>query len=124
MCCGVVLILFGWFLSVSFLHALVFIRKTFCDLLKYVTLQKPLYLLNRISLPKKDSETCKQSSRNFLVYSLKRMMFSGCERCGREPILEVGHFERGISATSKIRTPVQHHRPLFVVHQQNVFISR
>ena len=32
MCCGVVPILFGWFLSVSSLHVLVFIRKIFCDL--------------------------------------------------------------------------------------------
>ena len=29
--CGVVLILFGWFLRVSFLHVLVFLQKTFCD---------------------------------------------------------------------------------------------
>ena len=29
--CGVVPILFGWFLRVPSLHALVFIRKTFCD---------------------------------------------------------------------------------------------
>ena len=28
--CGVVLILFGWFLRVSFLHVLVFLQKTFC----------------------------------------------------------------------------------------------
>ena len=32
MCCGVVPILFGWFLSVPSLHALVFLWKTFCDL--------------------------------------------------------------------------------------------
>ena len=32
MCCGVVPILFGCFLSVPSLHALVFIQKTFCDL--------------------------------------------------------------------------------------------
>ena len=32
MCCGVVPILFGWFLRVPSLHALVFIWKTFCDL--------------------------------------------------------------------------------------------
>ena len=32
MCCGVVPILFGWFLRVPSLHVLVFIRKTFCDL--------------------------------------------------------------------------------------------
>ena len=32
MCCGIVPILFGWFLRVPSLHALVFIRKTFCDL--------------------------------------------------------------------------------------------
>ena len=32
MCCGVVPILFGWFFRVPSLHALVFIRKTFCDL--------------------------------------------------------------------------------------------
>ena len=32
MCCGVIPILFGWFLRVPSLHALVFIRKTFCDL--------------------------------------------------------------------------------------------
>ena len=29
MCCGVVPILFGWFLRVPSLHALVFIQKTF-----------------------------------------------------------------------------------------------
>ena len=29
MCCGVVLILFGWFLRVSSLYVLVFIRKPF-----------------------------------------------------------------------------------------------
>ena len=29
MCCSVVPILFGWFLRVAFLHAHVFIRKTF-----------------------------------------------------------------------------------------------
>ena len=33
MCCGVVPILFGWFLSVPSLHALVFLWKTFLDLL-------------------------------------------------------------------------------------------
>ena len=33
MCCGVVPILFGWFLSVSSLHALVFIQKTFWGLI-------------------------------------------------------------------------------------------
>ena len=32
MCCGVVRILFGWFLRVPSLHALVFLWKTFCDL--------------------------------------------------------------------------------------------
>ena len=32
MCCGVVPILFGWFLSVPSLHALVFLWKTFLDL--------------------------------------------------------------------------------------------
>ena len=32
MCCGVVPILFGWFLRVPSVHALVFTRKTFCDL--------------------------------------------------------------------------------------------
>ena len=32
MCCGVIPILFGWFSRVPSLHALVFIRKTFCDL--------------------------------------------------------------------------------------------
>ena len=32
MCCGVVPILFGWFLSFPSLHALVFLWKTFCDL--------------------------------------------------------------------------------------------
>ena len=32
MCCGVVPILFGWFLRVPSLHVLVFIWKTFCDL--------------------------------------------------------------------------------------------
>ena len=31
MCCGVVHILFGWFLMVPSLHALVFSWKTFCD---------------------------------------------------------------------------------------------
>ena len=32
MCCGVVRILFGWFLRVPSLHALVFLWETFCDL--------------------------------------------------------------------------------------------
>ena len=32
MCCGVVPILFGWFLRVPSLHMLVFIKKTFFDL--------------------------------------------------------------------------------------------
>ena len=32
MYCGVVPTLFGWFLKDPFLHALVFIQKTFCDL--------------------------------------------------------------------------------------------
>ena len=32
MCCGVVRILFGWFLRVPSLHALVFFWKMFCDL--------------------------------------------------------------------------------------------
>ena len=36
MCCGVVPILFGWFLRVPSLDALVFIRKTFCDLYIYI----------------------------------------------------------------------------------------
>ena len=35
-CCGVIPILFGWFLSVPSLHALVFVQKTFCDSLLYV----------------------------------------------------------------------------------------
>ena len=39
MCCGVVPILFGWFLRVPSLHALVFIRKTFLDL--YYTIREP-----------------------------------------------------------------------------------
>ena len=33
MCCGVVPILFGWFLSVPSLHVLVFLWKTFLDFL-------------------------------------------------------------------------------------------
>ena len=36
MCCGVVPILFGWFLRVPSLHALVFIRKTFLFLLLFL----------------------------------------------------------------------------------------
>ena len=32
MCCGIVPILFSWFLSVPSLHALVFLWKTFLDL--------------------------------------------------------------------------------------------
>ena len=32
MCCGVIPILFGWFLSIPSLHALVFLWKTFLDL--------------------------------------------------------------------------------------------
>ena len=31
MCCGVICILFGWFLRVPSLHALAFFWKTFCD---------------------------------------------------------------------------------------------
>ena len=31
MCCGVVPILFGWFLSIPSLHVLVFLWKTFLD---------------------------------------------------------------------------------------------
>ena len=38
MCCGVIPILFGWFLSVSSLHVLVFIWKTFCDFCVHVYL--------------------------------------------------------------------------------------
>ena len=36
MCCGVVPILFGWFLSVSSLHVLFSFGKLFCDLLYLV----------------------------------------------------------------------------------------
>ena len=40
--CGVVPILFGWFLRVPSLHVLVFIQKTFCDLYNNGPLQRYL----------------------------------------------------------------------------------
>ena len=39
MCCGVVPILFGWFLSVPSLHALVFLWKNFLDLFVLIFLE-------------------------------------------------------------------------------------
>ena len=42
MCCGVVPILFGWFLSVPSLHVLVFLWKTFLDLFVIIIVAKIL----------------------------------------------------------------------------------
>ena len=62
MCCGVVPILFGWFLSVPSLHALLFLWKTFCDLFVLFFLELFLEMVRREVGKGEDAHSVKYES--------------------------------------------------------------
>ena len=66
MCCGVVPILFGWFLSVPSLHVLVFLWKTFLDLYYYSGL---------------DAHDCECRNGEHLGMSMNKAVVDSCLNC-------------------------------------------